>query len=166
VPPNRYYTGYGLEFGYVIGPPWTSIVAYDLNKGTIKWKVPFGQDQQAASEGAKDTGVFRGGERRGMVATSTGLLFAGAPDGKVRAYDQETGAVLWTATLPAASEGIPAMYQVNGRQYLVVSASTPFSSGRRMSGGGTPLPGDSTAPANGTKGYVAFALPERTAAAR
>jgi quinoprotein glucose dehydrogenase len=101
-----------------------------------------------------------------MIATSTGLLFVAAPDGKVRSYDQETGRELWSATLPAASEGIPAMYQVNGRQYLVVSASTPFSSGRRVSGGGNPAPEDAQAPTKGTKGYVAFALPEPVAGAK
>lgn len=161
-PKQRYYTGYGLDFGYVISPPWTSIVAYDLNKGGIKWKVPFGQDAQAAAEGAKNTGVFRGGERRGMIVTSTGLLFIAAPDGKVRAYDQNDGRVLWVADLPAASEGIPAMYQVNGRQFLVVSSSTPFSSGRRVNSGGNPIPGDNSSEKGSLpKGYIVFALPEK-----
>lgn len=161
VPDHRYYTGYGLEFGYVISPPWSSIVAYDLNKGAIKWSVPLGQDAQAASEGAKNTGTFRGGERRGIIVTATGLLFVAAPDGKVRAYNQDNGKVLWTAELPAASEGIPAMYQANGRQYLVVSSSTPFSSGRRVNSGGIPAPEATPASVSSApKGYVAFALPQ------
>jgi quinoprotein glucose dehydrogenase len=78
-------------------------------------------------------------------------------DGKVRAHDEETGRVLWTATLPAGSEGLPAMYEVNGRQYLVVPASS-----RINSGGGHRRPGEAaTEPVVGTPSYVAFALPRK-----
>jgi quinoprotein glucose dehydrogenase len=152
-PQVRYYTGYGMEYSHIINPPWSSIVAYDLNKGTIKWKVPHGEDAQAMAEGGKNTGVFRGGERHGMIVTSAGLIFTASLDGKARAYDAETGRVLWTATLPAGSEGVPAMYEANGKQYFLVSASSPITSGRRMPGASDaePLPG---------RGYVAFALPD------
>ena len=153
-PRVRYYTSYGMEYSFIINPPWSSLVAYDLNKGTIKWKVPHGEDAQATAEGGKDTGVFRGGERHGMVVTSAGLIFTASLDGKARVYDADTGRVLWTATLPAGSEGVPAMYQANGRQYFLVPASSPITSGRLMPGAAAPdpLPG---------RGYVAFALPER-----
>lgn len=157
-PANRYYTDWGLypNQPYVIGPPWSAIVAYDLNKGTIKWRVPLGEDARAVAEGAKNTGVFMA-ERHGIIVTSTGLLFVATTDGKVRAHDEETGKVLWTGTLPAGSEGVPAMYEVNGRQFLVVPASS-----RINSGGGHVRPGDPPAsPVVGTPSYVAFALPRR-----
>jgi quinoprotein glucose dehydrogenase len=154
-PGDRYYTRWGLypDQPFIINPPWSSVVAYDLNKGTIKWKVPFGQDAKAAEEGATDTGAFMA-EHHGMIVTATGLIFIAASDGKLRAYDEETGKTLWTVTLPSSSEGIPSMYEVNGRQYLVVSASSnPNTAGRgRMAG---------TDPGQ-IKGYVAFALPERS----
>jgi quinoprotein glucose dehydrogenase len=155
-PPNRYYTDWGLypNQPYIIGPPWSAIVAYDLNKGTIKWRVPLGEDTKAAEEGAKDAGVFMA-ERHGMIVTSTGLLFVATTDGKVRAHDEETGRILWTATLPAGSEGLPSMYQVNGRQFLVVPASSAINSR-----GGHRRPGDTSEPEVGTRSYVAFALPE------
>ena len=158
-PANRYYTDWGLypDQPYVIGPPWSAIVAYDLNSGTIKWRVPLGEDARAAREGARDAGVFMA-ERHGMIVTSTGLLFVATTDGKVRAHDAENGKVLWTATLPAGSEGLPSMYAVNGRQFLVVPASS-----RINTGGGHQIPG--AAPATETRsplaGYVAFALPQR-----
>jgi quinoprotein glucose dehydrogenase len=155
-PANRYYTDWGLypNQPYIIGPPWSAIVAYDLNKGTIKWRVPLGEDARAAAEGAKNAGVFMA-ERHGIIVTSTGLLFVATTDGKVRAHDEETGQVLWTGTLPAGSEGVPAMYEVNGRQYLVVPASS-----RINTGGGHQPPGTAAAdPVVGTPGYVAFALP-------
>jgi quinoprotein glucose dehydrogenase len=157
-PPNRYYTDWGLypNQPYVIGPPWSAIVAYDLNKGTIKWRVPLGEDATAAAEGAKDAGVFMA-ERHGIIVTSTGLLFVATTDGKVRAHDEETGRILWTGTLPYGSEGVPAMYEVNGRQFLVVPASS-----RINSGGGHVRPGETTTQSpTGTPSYVAFALPRR-----
>jgi len=154
-PGDRYYTRWGLypDQPFVISPPWSSVVAYDLNKGTIKWKVPFGQDAKAAQEGATDTGAFMA-EHHGMIVTATGLIFLAASDGKLRAYDEETGKTLWTVTLPSSSEGIPAMYEVNGRQYLVVSASSNVNTAGRGRMAGT-APGQ-------TKGYVAFALPENS----
>ena len=136
-PRVRYYTDWGLypNQPYIIGPPWSSVVAYDLNSGTIKWKVPLGQDAVAEAEGARDTGAFMA-EHHGMIVTSTGLIFIAASDGKIRALDEETGKVLWTATLPAGSEGIPAMYEASGRQYLVVPASSNINSGGGHAGSG------------------------------
>lgn len=79
--------------------------------------------------GVRNTGVF--GLKSGAVITSTGLIFVALRDGKVRAYDEETGAVLWTANLPAGSEGIPAMYEADGRQFLVVAAASTRTGNRK-----------------------------------
>jgi quinoprotein glucose dehydrogenase len=157
-PQNRYYTDWGLypNQPYIIGPPWSALVAYDLNSGMIKWRVPLGEDARAAGEGAKDAGVFMA-ERHGLVVTSTGLIFVATTDGKVRAHDEETGRVLWTAALPAGSEGLPSMYEVNGRQFLIVPASS-----RINTGGGHRRPGEPPVePAEGSRSYVAFALPQK-----
>jgi quinoprotein glucose dehydrogenase len=156
-PANRFYTDWGLypNQPYIIGPPWSALVAYDLNSGTIKWRVPLGEDSRAAKEGAKNAGVFMA-ERHGLVVTSTGLIFVATTDGNVRAHDEETGKVLWTATLPAGSEGLPSMYEVNGRQFLVVPASS-----RINTGGGHRREGEAVVePAEGSRSYVAFALPQ------
>jgi quinoprotein glucose dehydrogenase len=156
-PTRRYYTDWGLypNQPYVIGPPWASLVAYDLNSGTIKWKVPLGQDAKAAEEGATNTGVFMA-EHHGIITTSTGLLFVATTDGKVRAHDTDTGKVLWTGDLPTGSEGMPAMYEVNGRQFLVVPASSGINSG-----GGHGGPGIAPPITGQAKAYVAFALPDK-----
>ena len=74
----------------------------------------------------------------GMVVTSTGLVFATARDGKMRAYDADTGAMLWTRDLPHGAEGIPSMYAINGRAYLAVSATTTLVWGRKALGGSEP----------------------------
>jgi quinoprotein glucose dehydrogenase len=146
-PHERYYTNWGLypNQPYVIGPPWSALVAYDLNSGTIKWKVPLGEDAKAAAQGARNAGAFMA-EHHGMIVTSTGLIFVSASDSKIRALDEETGAVLWTAELPASAEGVPAMYEVGGRQFLVVSASSERGAEENS---GQP------------RGYVAFALPAK-----
>lgn len=147
VPANRYYTGYNV-MGNIIKPPYSTLSAYNLNDGTLKWQVPVGDDLRALQEGIHDTGAI--GIRVGMVTTSAGLIFMVGGDMKVRAYDEETGKVLWTAKLPGQSEGIPAMYEANSRQYLVVNACQ--APGRQA--------GDKEENPPQPRGYVAFALPE------
>jgi quinoprotein glucose dehydrogenase len=160
VPAQRFYTGYGLSFPYILSAPWSRLVAYDLNAGDVKWTRPLGQDPEAIKAGGQDLGVPHGAQRMGMVVTSTGLLFATAKDGKVRAHDADTGEILWTGTLPQGAEGLPAMYQVNGRQYLVICATTRLSFGRNSKASG---PGSQAGDAPATPGaYVVFALPDKT----
>jgi quinoprotein glucose dehydrogenase len=151
-PADRYFIqGWGLGFAHVISPPWASITAYDLNNGTIRWRRPVGTDLEAAAEGGKDTGVPEA-QRNGMIVTSTGLLFSTAKDGHVYAFDAADGRELWRAKLPTGTEGIPAMYEVDGRQYLVVTATTPLQWGR----GSDPAAG----PPQPLGGYVVFSLPD------
>jgi quinoprotein glucose dehydrogenase len=70
--PPRFWSGYGLQPA-IISPPWSVITAYDLNEGTIKWQVRFGDAPQAASANLRSTGVIL--PRNGPVLTATGLLF-------------------------------------------------------------------------------------------
>ncbi len=71
--------------------PWSRMVAYDLNSGTVKWQVPLGVDRLASAQGGAASGVPRGSQRMGMIVTSTGLIFATAKDGKVRAHSADDG---------------------------------------------------------------------------
>src|SRR6202008_4487707 len=50
-PAQRYYTDYGLGHPYLMAPPWSQILAYDLNRGVIKWRKPLGQDLDVAKAG-------------------------------------------------------------------------------------------------------------------
>ena len=55
--------------------------------------------------------------------TAGGLVFIGASmDGAFRAFDEETGQVLWTVQLPAGGQATPVTFQENGEQYVVISA--------------------------------------------
>jgi quinoprotein glucose dehydrogenase len=154
VPARRYYTDYGLGYPYLLGPPWSQIIAYDLNRGVIKWRRPLGQDPEVAKAGGNGTGVPRGAQRQGMIVTSTGIVFSTARDGKFYAFDADNGDVLWSHALPMYSEGIPAIFAVKGKHYIVVTATIPPTSGLFSREGGI---GSSEAPGKG--GYVVFALP-------
>lgn len=126
-PANRYVTDYGLQYSNLMSPVWSSILAYDMNKGTIKWQRPLGQDVTVEKKGGKNTGIPIGSQRKGMIVTSTGLLFATSKGGKLYAFDAENGNLLWTGELSWETQGLPSMYEVDGRQYIVVSANAPFT---------------------------------------
>jgi quinoprotein glucose dehydrogenase len=129
-----------------LGPPWSQITAYDLNKGTILWQVPDGDVASLAAQGITGTGSHA--PRGGVVATGGGLLFIGtSSDRKLRAYDADTGAVLWSYDLPAATEGVPAVYSIDGKQYLAIAVG---GSGLFSQGLDQPEPGPGQ--------YMVFAL--------
>jgi quinoprotein glucose dehydrogenase len=98
-----------------------------------------------------------------MIVTANGLLFSTAKDGKVRAWNADNGTLLWAGDLPRGSEGIPAMYAINGRQYLVVCATTGLTWGKASREGGPWTQADGQP--KGPSAYVVFALPERAPAA-
>lgn len=128
-----------------INPPWSTITAYDMNTGNIIWQVP---DGDVPAVGVKDTGSMA--PRGSPVVTGGGLLFIGtSSDRKFRARDQDTGKVLWEYDLPAASEGVPAVYQLGGREYIVVP----------VGGDGLFSAVQPNMPKPGPSQYIAFALP-------
>jgi PQQ-dependent dehydrogenase (methanol/ethanol family) len=56
-----------------------------------------------------------------LLTTGGGLVIGGDIEGNVRAFDQESGAVLWEVNLGSSVTGYPVTYAVDGRQYLAVS---------------------------------------------
>lgn len=123
-----------------ISPPWGTLTAIDLNTGEHLWRIPLGEEPGLVLEaGAEPTGTENYG---GPILTAGGVLFiAATKDGKFRAFDAESGTMLWETELPAAGFATPTTYAIDGRQFIVIAA------------GGTKLgtaSGDS---------YVAFALP-------
>jgi len=95
-----------------------------------------------------------------MFVTKSGMVFVAGGDGKVRAYDEDNGQVLWTGTLPGNSNGIPVSYEAKGRQYVVFS-SLPRAAGRGGRGGGRGAAAAPEVPPDLPRGYIAFALPQR-----
>jgi glucose dehydrogenase len=158
--PTRYQSGYNV-MATATKPPYTTITAYDLNTGTIKWQVPNGDDPATVNlfgkgDGPHDTGGV--GARNGMLVTKTGLLFQNGKDGWARAYDVETGKVVWKGKTASQSIGIPTMYESKGRQY-VVFMSPPAGSGE-FGGRGARAGGEPETPTT-PHGYIAFALPKK-----
>ena len=58
----------------------------------------------------------------GALTTAGGLVFTGEGDGWFRAYDAESGEVLWSFFAGAGVNAPPASYSVDGKQYIVVGA--------------------------------------------
>jgi quinoprotein glucose dehydrogenase len=141
--PRYYMDGYKKlvtkEGLYGSNPPWGLLTAIDMNTGKKKWQVPLGEIDSLSAQGFAPTGTENYG---GPVVTAGGILFiAATKDEKIRAFDKETGEVLWEAKLPASGHATPAVYEIGGKQFLVIAC-----------GGG-----------KGTKSgdaYVAFALPD------
>jgi quinoprotein glucose dehydrogenase len=121
-------------------PPWGTLNAIDLNSGKIVWRVPLGEYEELTRSGMPLTGTENFG---GATVTAGGLVFcAGTLDHKIRAFDAATGRELWAYRLPFGGYAPPAVYEVNGRQYVVIAATSGGKLGGAM--------GDA---------YVAFALP-------
>jgi quinoprotein glucose dehydrogenase len=118
---NGYPKFYDYE-GYPANkPPWGTLNCLDLNTGKLLWKVPLGEYPELAAQGLKNTGSENYG---GAIVTAGGLVFcSGTRDHKIRAFDKDTGAELWSAVLPWVGNAPPASYQVNGRQYIVIAAT-------------------------------------------
>ncbi len=141
--PRYFMNGYKMLLTkdglYGSNPPWGLLTAIDMNTGKKKWQVTLGEIDSLSAQGFAPTGTENYG---GPVATAGGVLFiAATKDEKIRAFDKETGETLWEAKLPASGHATPAVYEMNGKQFLVIAC-----------GGG-----------KGTKSgdaYVAFALPD------
>ena len=88
-----------------------------------------------------------------LMTTAGALVFGGDVNGRFRAFDHETGDVLWEINLGSAVTGFPITYAVDGRQYVAVSTGT----GGTASHFGSLTP--EIRPSSGNTLFV-FALPE------
>jgi quinoprotein glucose dehydrogenase len=128
--------------GYpAISPPWGTITAINLNTGEHVWKTTLGEYPEFKEKGIPPTGTENYG---GSVVTAGGLLFiAASRDGMIRAYNKVNGKLLWEYELPSPGFATPSVYEVSGKQFLVIAC-----------GGGKLKTRSGDA-------YVAFALPDK-----
>jgi quinoprotein glucose dehydrogenase len=143
-PPRYVFLGFPRLFdqeGYLGSkPPWGTLNAIDLSTGRIVWKRPLGEHEELTRRGIPKTGTLNMG---GATATAGGLVFvSGTKDDLIRAFDSASGDELWRHKLPFRGTAAPTVYEVSGKQYVVIAAT----GGGKL---GPPL-GDA---------YVAFTLP-------
>jgi quinoprotein glucose dehydrogenase len=108
-------------------PPWGELVAVDLKAGKILWRSPVGTTEDRAPLGI----AFNWGTPaiNGVLITAGGVIFTGALDAYLRAFDAKSGAELWQGRLPVPGVANPMTYAWNGEQYVVISAGGHSESG-------------------------------------
>lgn len=101
-------------------PPWAQLTAVDANTGAIKWQVPLG-DFDELPEGRRTLG---NAGSAGPTVTAGGLVFVGATnDRRFRAFDAQTGQMLWQAQLRGNANANPMSYRGrSGKQYVAINA--------------------------------------------
>jgi len=118
-------------------PPYSRLVAIDLNKGDIAFSV-------ANGDGLRNHPAFKGlnlpplgtpGRLAALVTKSFVFMGEGSDSGvglppggpwggkKFRAFDKKTGAIAWEMELPAGVSNAPMTYTAKGKQYIVVGIS-------------------------------------------
>jgi len=157
---QRYWTGYGYmnstEGLPAIGPPWSTLTAYDMDKGNIKWRIPLGEVSALTAKGIHGTGSYW--PRGGPVVTAGGLIIVPTKsDNKLHIYDKDTGKQIAEIEVAAGPEGIPAVYEVAGREYVAISARPAVEAPGDSQPLGSPAPAVAS-----TQGYYVFALPQGT----
>jgi len=139
-------TGNGISVANLTTPPWCGIACYDLNKGILKWTIGHGTDPKVGKDGL---GFPGGSSNKGMAVTASGLLFATSRDGHIYGYDADNGNKLWSYDLQRINpNGVPAIFEKNGREYLVVVSCGPLADKTRKE---VDVP----------RGYLVFALPKK-----
>jgi quinoprotein glucose dehydrogenase len=102
-------------------PPFGELLAVDVNRAAVRWRVPLGVFDDLKARGFDKTGTPNIG---GTIVTASGLVFIGGTiDGRFRAFDAGSGTLLWETTLDASAHATPMTFMGrNGRQYVVIAA--------------------------------------------
>jgi len=110
----------GLSGALCNPPPWGELVAVDLKAGKILWHASVGTAEDHSPLGI----AFKTGTPlfSGVLVTAGGLVFTGALDAYLRAFDAKSGAELWQGRLPVPAAANPMTYAWKGEQYVLIAA--------------------------------------------
>ncbi len=121
----------------ILKPPYSEVIAVDMNKGEHLWRVPLGKpspyirNNTAIAELNLDWDAMGDFDIRPSPLLTKSLYFLGASgnlaggtgSAALRAYDKTNGKVIWETDMPSLVSGAPMTYMLNGRQYIVLAVS-------------------------------------------
>lgn len=110
----------------ILKPPYAHLVALDLNRGDIAWRVPFGDAPEIralpALKGVPLPDRLGAVGPPGAIVTKSGLVFVGGNDVALSAFDARDGREHWRYVLPRQATATPMTYlDANGRQVIVIA---------------------------------------------
>ena len=116
-------TAYGhfrdIDGNPALTPPWGTLNAINLTTGEYEWQIPLGNDEKLQEINGPETGQEGSA---GPIVTAGDLIFiAGTNDKKLRAFDKNTGKLLWQTLLPGVANATACTYMSGGKQYVAVS---------------------------------------------
>ena len=105
-------------------PPYSQLVAFDMNEGEKLWHVPVGEGPSghADLQGLElpPMGNF---EKLGGPLLTRSLLFIGQgfETNRLGVYDKDSGEELWWMQLPSRFHAAPITFMADGKQYIVLA---------------------------------------------
>ena len=129
VPPAG-FTGTGRMGGLpIVKPPYGELVAIDLGRGEIAWRVPFGDTPSVRNHPLlKDLKLperLGAAGAPGVIVTKGGLVIGGGGDTALYAFDKVTGREVARVDLARRASGTPMTYRAkSGRQFIVMATGS------------------------------------------
>jgi quinoprotein glucose dehydrogenase len=121
----------------ILKPPYSELVAVDINKGEQLWRIPIGGAPESVRKHAALTGLNLDFDHMGnfdvrpsplltrdlFFLAESGTITGSAGNASFRAYDKRNGKIVWETQLPTLVTGAPMTYMHKNRQYIVAAVS-------------------------------------------